>query len=125
MRTRDGNGGKQMMVTRLKPTFLSDPYRSDSGMLKLLAGTQDIRVMKMHPTSVVLIHSVPRFAAVLEDQGMASAAFWVGSGTSDFQCYSGIQYVIFNVIYVRSSCSLLNEEKHFVGVLDENPTMPQ
>jgi hypothetical protein len=30
---------------------------------------------------------------------MASAAFWVGSGTSDFQCYSGIQYVIFNVIY--------------------------
>ncbi|KAH9536165.1 hypothetical protein CY35_17G093100 [Sphagnum magellanicum] len=61
MRTRDGNGGKQMMqVTRLKPTFLSDPYRSDSGMLKLLAGTQDMRVMKMHPTSVVLIHSVPR-----------------------------------------------------------------
>ncbi|CAK9211168.1 unnamed protein product, partial [Sphagnum jensenii] len=89
MRTIDSNGGKQMMeVTRLKPTFLSDPYRSDSGMLKLFAGTQDVRVMKVQPTSVVLIHSVPR-------RIKGCAAFWVGSGTSDFQCYSGIQYVIF------------------------------
>jgi hypothetical protein len=34
-------------------------------MLKLLAGTQDVKVMKVHPKSVVLIHSVPRFAALM------------------------------------------------------------
>lgn len=46
---------------------------------------------------------------------MASAAFWVGSGTSDFQCYSGIQYVIFNIIYVRSLRPLLDGENTLSG----------
>ncbi|CAK9867881.1 unnamed protein product, partial [Sphagnum jensenii] len=97
MRTMDGNGGKQMMesfmftVTRLKPTFLSDPYRSDSGMLKLFAGTQDVRVMKVQPTSIVLIHSVPRRIKGWQVLHLGGG----GPGTSNFQCYSCIQYVIF------------------------------
>ncbi|KAH8936610.1 hypothetical protein BDL97_17G094200 [Sphagnum fallax] len=91
MRTMDGNGGKQMMeVTRLKPTFLSDPYRSDSGMLKLFAGTQDVRVMEVQPTSVVLIHSVPRRI----------------KGWQVLHFGGGPRYIQFPVLFMYSICDI-------------------